>query len=120
MSVLCHSCKKPIHTNDDLITSFYFFKIRPYHSSCYSKNLKSLRTIFLKNYPINSIAATFYIAFTSILGLIFLAIAIKSIIEGDEDLLSWIIMSIIILLLFIILPIFVRLYSYYKFEKKLN
>jgi len=120
MLVLCNACKKPIRTKDELITSFYFLKIKPYHSSCYSKNLKSFRTILLNNYPINSIATMFHIILSSIMGLIFLSFAITAVIEGDEDLFLWITASVFIVSFLIILPIFVRLYSYYKFEKILK
>ena len=56
--VYCHKCNNPITSQGDLITSIYFFAIRPYHTSCYSQRLKTIRTFLLNNYPINSFIGT--------------------------------------------------------------
>ncbi|MBS3131473.1 hypothetical protein J4212_03520 [Candidatus Woesearchaeota archaeon] len=120
MPVLCTSCNKPIDTKDELITSLYLFKIRPYHASCYSKNLKSIKTLLLNNHPINSIGTTIYAAFASVMGLVFVSIAISALIGGDENPALWVVAGILITSFLIVLPWFIRLYSYYKFEKRVK
>ena len=109
--VICYSCKNPIKTKEDLITAIYFIFIKPYHSSCYSSNLKTLRTIFLKNRPINGISGTVGAILAPLIGIfLFLVFA---------DLKGWF-FPIFILIFFVFLLPFIRLYSYYKFENPLR
>src|SRR3989344_8618986 len=54
--IKCFYCGKQIKSKEDLITAAYFiFRVKPYHSSCYSKRLNSLENLFLGNQPLNGI-----------------------------------------------------------------
>lgn len=114
----CHSCNKPIKSKNDLITALYLVFIRPYHSSCYANKLKSLKTIFLKNYPINGISGTLGAILVPIIGLYVISIFLKTkqIIPSYQVMIS----AIFFFIFLIVLPIFIRLYSYYKYEKPLS
>ncbi len=111
--VMCRACNREIKKAGDLIVSWYFVFVRPYHASCYAKNLLSLRTVFMKNYPINGISGTIGAIFAAVIGIVFFFLALFS--GSIANLAFYLIFAVIVF----ITPV-VRLYSYYKYEKPLK
>ena len=110
--VYCFCCQKEIKSKENLVTALYMFFVKPYHDSCYSKELKSVQTLFMQNYPINGVTSAFGAIVSPFIG-IGLALILKS--SSGKNF----IVFLPLLALFLI-PTFLRLYSYYKFEKFLN
>lgn len=52
--VLCSECLDPIETNADLVVSWRWFAVRPFHRECYVDALKDHRDFFVGNHVINS------------------------------------------------------------------
>jgi hypothetical protein len=97
----CESCLLPIENRDDLITVWAFFKVRPYHRSCYENSLKGA-ALFVGNQPINGFSgnltafAAFIVAWVPLFTNVTPAISI--------------VCCLIVLM---------RLYSFLRFEKQL-
>ncbi|MFD1359445.1 hypothetical protein ACFQ4X_16090 [Fictibacillus halophilus] len=97
----CESCLMPIKTRDDLITVWAFFKVRPYHRSCYENSLKGA-ALFVGNQPINGFSGNF----TALVAFILAWIPLF------KDV-TW---ELTVVCVFIVL---MRLYSFIRFEKRL-
>jgi hypothetical protein len=97
----CESCLMPIKTRDDLITVWAFFKVRPYHRSCYENSLKGA-ALFVGNQPINGFSGNLTAAAAFILAWVPL---FTDITPGLS----------IVCLLFVLM----RVYSFVRFEKQL-
>ena len=113
--IICYSCKKEIKTNKDLVTAVYFFRIKPFHLLCYSKVWEryAFFPIFLNSFPITHyLFGKMYTILMPIFGVFLLFLSLSG-----ESLIS---LSLIVALCFIILPISIKLYSYYKYEKQLS
>ncbi|KZE63782.1 hypothetical protein AWM68_11750 [Fictibacillus phosphorivorans] len=97
----CESCLMPIKAREELRTVWAFFKLRPYHRSCYENSLKGA-ALFVGNQPVNGFPgnftalAAFVLAWTPLFTDITPALSIVG--------------SLIVLL---------RLYSFLRFEKQL-
>jgi hypothetical protein len=68
--IICNKCSKEIENKYDLITTFKFIKIVPYHSKCYSEELKSINTILVSNKPINGMSSNVVTVIASFLAVI--------------------------------------------------
>lgn len=104
--IFCSVCAGEIYTREDLVVANEFVEILPFHSSCYSKSVKGIRTLFLNNTPINGFASTIGTAFAFLIGLnglIFVP-------ETGFKLLG---------IFLIIVPLGLRLYSWFKYERYL-
>jgi len=75
--------------------------------------------MFLANYPINGIGATLSAIFAPIFGVIFLLLFIYAT-KRDKISLFITLPYGILIILGALLPLFARLYSYYKYEKILK
>ncbi|HLC62454.1 MAG TPA: hypothetical protein VJI52_05560 [Candidatus Nanoarchaeia archaeon] len=118
--VICHSCKKPIKSDKDLVTALYVFLVMSYHSACYSNRLKSIETVFLKNYPVNGVSGTLSAVIAPIFGL-FISIVLISAAQYDTEASYWqYILLAITVLAISSLPIVFRAYSYYTYERPLR
>lgn len=102
--VYCERCRKEIKYRDDLVTTTFLFQLVPYHDECYSKDIKGMRTFFVGNQPLNGLSGNIQTLIALILG-----IAAFFLLDENGRLTS--------LLAFVVLGY--RLYSYFKFEKKL-
>ncbi|WP_433745535.1 hypothetical protein [Falsibacillus pallidus] len=100
--VYCEKCVKEIKFRDDLVTAVLFLKVVPYHSDCYAKDLKSAKTFFLDNKPLNGFSGNLGFVLALIL-----AIGWSLISAGLSKWWS----------LLVIIAIGYRLYSYIMFER---
>ena len=108
----CFYCQKEIKSKNDMVVTLYLFFIKPYHLSCYSKELKSIQVFFLRNCPLNGIAGTSAAVLTPFIGLI-VVLMLKS--SSDKNLEAFIPLFALFLI-----PTLLSLYSYYKFERHLK
>ncbi len=104
-TIFCDKCEKEIKVRDDLVTSTYLFEVVPYHESCYAKDIKSVKTIFLDNQPLNGFSGNLVFFFSIILAVAWALIS--------ESPLKWI-------SLLAIIPISYRLYSYLFYERHIE
>ena len=104
--IYCSVCAGEIYTKEDLVVAKEFVGIFPFHASCYSKSVKGMRTLFLSNTPINGFASTIGAVLLFLIGLI----AIFFIPETGFKLVG---------ILLITVPLGLRLYSWFKYERYL-
>lgn len=100
--ILCKKCKGQIKDIDDLVVTNSFIWIVPYHARCFANQLKGLNTVHVGNKPINGTMGNTWTILSAILGIILLFV------EGMRYL-------SIVLFLFI----FVRFYSWFRYERHL-
>lgn len=106
MSIYCKHCSKEIEKKDDLIVATKFLDLNAFHRSCYWAIAKRKKTISLGK-PVNGSRSTA----TAIIGPIFyLMIYILGMIKSAY-------MGMLLFVIFFT-PTLVRLYSWWKFEKK--
>jgi hypothetical protein len=98
--IICNKCSREIESKDNLVTTFKFIKIVPYHSKCYSNEIKSLKTLVISNQPINGMASNILTIFITILALILIFL-------GDKE------------FMFLLLMPLVRLYSLLMIENRI-
>jgi|GEM_PF-966266 hypothetical protein len=103
--VLCNSCKKPVASRRELVTTKRIFKVYAYHDECYEKDLKGKKSFLLDNYPINGMSGTLSVILSFLL-MIFLYPVLDIIQFG------------VIAVLFLITG-FYRIYSFILYEKVL-
>lgn len=124
--ILCRECNKQITSKKDLITAMHFIFLRPYHANCYARNIRGIKTMFLGNYPINGFSGTVSAVIGGLIGLFFLRFFSLVVIgtffaEGFTIFYSlFFTLVAIVFLTFIFLPLFLRLYSYFHFERKFS
>lgn len=75
--IICNKCYGEIENKNNLLTTFKFFKIVPYHSKCYSEELKSLNTFVISNKPINGMGSNIFTIITTVLALILIFLGNK-------------------------------------------
>ena len=117
--VKCAKCSKEIKTNDDLLVASYFLIPKPYHKECHSNIL--LKGIYppLFNTAINVSWGRMILG----LGLVFIIFAAYFFILSSKGMLEnpiVLVISIFVFLFIFVLPIAERVYSYHKFEKKIE
>src|SRR5699024_9943844 len=56
--VICEHCSGEIGSKDDLVVANLFINMETYHNDCYAQGLKTAKTFFLNNHPINSVGGT--------------------------------------------------------------
>jgi hypothetical protein len=101
-TVYCGKCGNEIKVRDDLVTATLFLEVVPYHTGCYARDLKSVRTLFLDNQPLNGFSGNFGFILVTIMAIGWLFFA-----ENSSKWLS----------LLAIIPIGYRLYSYLIYER---
>ena len=101
-AVYCEKCSSEIKFRGDLVTTTLIFLIVAYHEDCYAKDLKGFRGIFLNNQILNGFSGNF-LFITAVL--VSIGFAFGS--------MKWV--SIVALL-----PVLYRIYSYYRFERRLE
>jgi hypothetical protein len=101
-TVYCDKCQKEIKVRDDLVTATLFLEVVPYHTDCYARDLKSARTLFLNNQPLNGFLGNFGLLLVTIMAIGWLFFA-----ENSSKWLS----------LLAVIPIGYRLYSYLIYER---
>nr|WP_289038971.1 hypothetical protein [uncultured Allobacillus sp.] len=104
-SIICNRCHGEIRDQDELVTSTIVFEVVAFHDDCYTKDLKGAKTIVLDNKPLNGFSgnATF---------IIFVVAALLWVLFADESM-KW-------MALFALLPIGLRLVSYFRYERHLK
>lgn len=119
--VTCEICHRRIISEADLVVAQYFIFPQPYHGDCYSKRLKTWGTVFLNNYPINSVMTTTFVLLSPIFGILWFAALINMMTALWSTPLVFVFVPFFILGLFaLFLPGIIRLYSYYTFEKPIE
>lgn len=58
-TVYCDECLQGIRVRNDLIVTSIALEFVPFHNACYAKSLKTTKTLFLNNNPMNGSVATF-------------------------------------------------------------
>ena len=101
--IICKSCLTEIESREELVSVFDAFEIVPFHSACYSNQLKSYKSFFVSNEPINSMGYNIKAGLFGVVGLILIFIK-------DIRFLGIILM---------ISPL-IRLYSWFKIERFLK
>lgn len=102
--IVCEHCSGQIKYKSDLVVANLFIAIQPYHNDCYAQGLKSGKTFFLGNHPINSTGGTAYAIYSvllAILALVFVPSEFNPII------------------IIILIPFLLRLVSYFLYERHL-
>src|SRR5690625_4656749 len=102
--VICAHCSGDIGSKDDLVVANLFINMETHHNDCYAQGLKTAKTFFLNNHPINSTGGTIsalYSVFLSILFLIFFPIEAS------------------VFAILILIPFFLRILSYVLYERHL-
>lgn len=102
--IICEHCSAQIKYKEDLVVANLFINIETYHNECYVHGLKSAKTFFLNNHPINSTGGTasaFYSLLISSLVLVFF--------PKELGLLAFI----------ALIPFFLRILSYILYERHL-
>src|SRR5699024_5112243 len=56
--IICEHCSEEIKYKADLVVANLFVNLETYHNECYAQGLKTAKTFFLNNHPINSIGGT--------------------------------------------------------------
>jgi len=112
--ITCDQCGKPISKKDDLlVTSKYIFlMLRKYHRNCFADlvKMKTITSGFVMHRPINSIQHTVLVVF----GAIFIWLIALFILMLGDSLIFW--LTAIIVMIIPLPSLFVRLYSYLKYE----
>lgn len=103
--VYCDKCKREIRVRDDLVTPTIFFEVIPYHEECFAKDLKSIKTLFLDNHPING--------FVGNMAAILACVLIPMCFFIDD-------VKLKVIAAFLIIGLIYRVYSYYVFERHLE
>lgn len=102
--VYCEKCSGEIKYRDDLTTARLILEVVPYHNECYAQDLKSAKTVFLENQPINGTSGNFVAASS-----VFFMILTLLLFDGSQRFIS---------ILFLI-PLLYRIYSYVVYERVL-
>lgn len=102
----CEKCLREIEVRNDLVTTTSWFKVVPYHEECFTKELKSVNTLFVDNQPINGFSGSFIQLLS---GLFFIGTTIYSFSSGTP---YYLLLSIMFLI-----PIICRAYSYFSIER---
>lgn len=102
--IICEHCSGEIKYKADLVVANLFVNLETYHNECYAQGLKTAKTFFLNNHPLNSTGGTIsalYSVFLSILFLIFFPIEAS------------------VFAILILIPFFLRILSYVLYERHL-
>src|SRR3989338_1621276 len=131
--ILCNLCNKIIISKKDLVVALYFLKMRAFHLNCYSdRGVTAGQQITLKIFwrmlkrshlhdPKRLYSRINYRGFSIFATVMpFFGVYILSLLPSLFGVSVFTIIHIIFVLLVFFLPIFLRLYSYFKFEKPLN
>ncbi|TCT24650.1 hypothetical protein EDD68_105107 [Melghiribacillus thermohalophilus] len=103
--VYCEKCTDEIKYRDDLTTARLFVEVVPYHNDCYAKDLKSAKTFFLDNQPINGTSGNF-LGIISVFFILFFLL----IVDGLEQIVAFA----------FVIPLLYRVYSYVVYERHLE
>ncbi len=109
----CYECGMPIKSKDELVTTLYLFWVKPFHKECFAKSLMSTKWLFLLHTPINSMWGNIGVMLSFVAG-IFLSYFVLNFLGSILQ--AYLIIAFIILV-FNFYPLFIRLYSYFRFEK---
>lgn len=103
--VYCSKCLREITFRGDLVTSTLLFEVVPYHEECFARDLKSPKTLFLGNQPLNGFSGNFVTFFAMLSSIVWLII-------GDSQM-KWLSLLAMILVIY-------RLYSFFRYERHLE
>jgi len=101
-TIYCEKCAGEITSKDDLVVTNKFLSIVPYHEKCFSKELKGLSTISVGNKPINGTAGNVSTILAVIVGIVLLFIQELRYLSAIS-----------------LLALFIRLYSWFQYERHL-
>lgn len=101
--IYCEKCRGPIKCRYDLVITSFFLSLVTYHNECYSEVLKSTRTLFVSNRPINGTSGN--------------ASAIVSLLVA---IIALFIPSLRILAIIGVISPLIRLYAWYRYERYLD
>jgi len=118
--IICLECNKPITSRKELVTMAHFgILVRPYHISCFSKPVQSKSYMFMTPSPVNGLSGTLITIFLPLLG-IWILYVFSLFKSWFSNIISYWITIVIICLILILNPVYLRLYSYFVFERQLN
>jgi phosphatidylglycerophosphate synthase len=117
--IICSKCKKQITSREELVTTMKFFKIVPYHNRCFSEDLRTRKSFFVSNRPINVSFARTLFAILLITGLIIVYILMLDK-KGVLDMIEIKIIVLGIICYVLIWSTIKRILSYYLYESKLK
>ncbi len=103
--ILCYHCKRTIHDADDLVTALLVFSVVPFHGSCYSKVLRGWETLVVANKPINGWSGNLMAGVSAVLALV----SLLGNVQGGT-----------LLFFLLLIPLGIRLYSWFSYEKPLQ
>ena len=119
--VVCVDCFEKVERRDDLVTSFRWMAVKPFHAACYAKSIRGLRSFFVNNYPINGAMYMVGVVISLLIGLFvvfpFMISAVYTAASLTHVLYSFVPMSVVMLL--VVSPALIRYYSWVRYEKKL-
>ena len=102
--IICEHCSAEIEYKEDLVVANLFINLETYHNECYAQGLKTAKTFFLNNHPLNSTGGTasaVYSVLLSIVALVFLPSEMK------------------LLTIIALIPFLLRIISYVLYERHL-
>ena len=123
-NIKCHKCKKNIEKYTNLRTVVEWGAlVRPYHSKCLDNKLTT-RFFFSLSYGLTGFIQTILIILTSAAILYIAILSFKSMCNTGCPVYEagfWVVaIPLTILFLYCLLPLFLRMYSYYKYEKPMK
>ena len=102
--IICEHCSEEIKYKADLVVANLFVNLETYHNECYAQGLKTAKTFFLNNHPINSIGGTMNALYSLLLS----AVALYFLEDGMR-----------FLVIIALIPFFLRILSYILYERHL-
>lgn len=102
--VICEHCSGEIASKDDLVVANLFINMETYHNDCYAQGLKTAKTFFLNNHPINSVGGTMNALYSLLLS----AVALYFLEDGMR-----------FLVIIALIPFLLRILSYILYERHL-
>ena len=102
--IVCEHCSEEIKYKADLVVSNLFVNLETYHNECYAQGLKTAKTFFLNNHPLNSTGGTINALYSVLLSILFL-IFFPSDVSG--------------FVIIILIPFLLRILSYVLYERHL-
>lgn len=101
--IYCEKCCGEIINKDELVVTKYCLSIVPYHEACFAKELKGISTMVIGNSPINGTMSNIAIVLMVIIGISVLFIP-----------------EIRYISLMALLILYIRFYSWFKYERHLQ
>lgn len=102
--IICEHCSGEIEYKSDLVVANLFINMETYHNDCYSQGLKTAKTFFLSNHPLNSIGGTLSAIYSILLSIICFVVFTN---------------EAMLIAILVLIPFFLRILSYILYERHL-